>query len=161
MKIFKIYAIAVSLLMLMAACGKDDDNGNGGGVVTPPVIENKLIGIEGEWMLSSVNGVTPEFTVYICFSGDIFNLYQQLYTLDYVFYDGVFDVEGNILSGEYFDGELWKCSYDGELTENDNVLTLVSRETNPITNVYVRTAIPEDVIKEATTRSAVEFNYHL
>lgn len=155
MKIFKICTIVLSFIMLMTACGKDDKGGS------TPVVENELGDIEFEWKLVSVNGVEPEFTVYLSFAGGMFNIYQQIYTLDYVLYEGDYEVDGNILSGIYYDGETWKCDYEGELSEDGSTLTLVSCETNPITNVYTLCDIPAEVIEEATTRTAVEIDYHL
>ena len=158
MKIFKIYAIAVSLLMLMVACGDDKPTQ---GVTRPQIEGNTLGDIEYDWKLVSVNGVEPEFTVYINFSAGIFNIYQQLYTLDYVLYDGEYSIKGKVVSGTYFDGMPWKSSYVGDLTPDGEVLTLVSNEENPLTCVYEMCEIPEEVITEATTRSAVVFDYHL
>lgn len=155
MKMFKIYTIVASLFMLMTACGNDDKP------VKKPVGGKELGNIELDWKLVSVNGIEPEFTVYLSFEAGMFTIYQQVYTLNYVAYEGEYDIEENILSGSYLDGDLWKCSYEGELSDDGTKLTLVSREHNPITNVYELCDIPQEVIDEATTRSTIEFNYHL
>lgn len=147
----KIYALLVSLLMLMVACGKDDVNVN----------SNALNGINKDWKLISVNGEEPEFTVYMRFEGAEFWIYQQLYALNYVMYDGTYSIKGNVISGSYFDGSDWKCSYTGSISGNGTRLELVSKEKKPIKNVYEACTIPESVIEEASTRS-VEWNgYHL
>jgi hypothetical protein len=37
---------------------------------------------------------------------------------------------------------------------------MVSKEENPMVNVYEVCVIPDDVIEEAETRSLVDYNYH-
>lgn len=150
MKMFKIYALAVSLLMMMVACGKTPSNN---GV--------SLGNIEKEWKLVSVNGVEPEFTIYMFFENGVFGIYQQLYSLEYLYYEGDYSIDEDVISGSYIDGWLWKCSYEGSLSKDGTTLTLVSRETNPITCVYKECTIPQFVIDEATTRSSYDFVYHL
>lgn len=161
MKIFKLYALAVvSLLMMSVACGGDDDTKR----PNTPTYEGEELGdISASWKLVSVNGVEPEFTVYIEFFDGIFYMYQQIYELNYVAYDGNYSVEWNVLSGVYADGSEWKCSYVGELSELGDTLTLTSVEMNPIVNVYEQCEIPQEIIDEAeaNTRSVVGFEYHL
>ena len=148
MKMFKIYSFIVALFLMMTACGNDSEH------VGPRV------SVDGEWQLVSVNGVEPEFTVYVGFMGGLFNIYQQLYTWDYAYYDGQYAVRGYVVSGDYFDGTKWKCSYVASLSEDGQTLTLVSKERNPITCVYEQCVIPEEIIEEATTRAAANFDYH-
>ena len=161
MKMFKIYALAVlSLLTMSVACGGDDDTKR----PNTPTYEGEELGdISASWKLVSVNGVEPEFTVYIEFFDGIFYMYQQIYELNYVAYEGNYSVEWNILSGVYTDGSEWKCKYVGELSELGDTLTLVSQEENPITNVYEQCEIPQDIIDEAeaNTRSVSGFERHL
>ena len=153
MKMFKIYALAVvSLLMMSVACGGDDEIKRPGA----PTYQGEELGdISKSWKLVSVNGVEPEFTVYVEFFDGIFYMYQQIYELNYVAYEGNYSVEWNILSGVYADGSEWKCKYVGELSELGDVLTLTSKEVNPIVNVYEECEIPQEVIEEAeaNTRS--------
>ena len=161
MKIFKLYALAVvSLLMMSVACGGDDDTKR----PNTPTYEGEELGdISASWKLVSVNGVEPEFTVYIEFFDGIFYMYQQIYELNYVAYEGNYSVEWNVLSGVYADGSEWKCSYVGELSELGDTLTLTSVEMNPIVNVYEQCEIPQEIIDEAeaNTRSVSGFEYHL
>ncbi len=158
MKRFKIYALVVSLLMLVVACGGDDE----GKKPTPPAYEGVELGdINKSWKLVSVNGVEPEFTVYVDFYYGIFYMYQQVYSLNYVAYEGNYSVEYNILSGVYDDGTEWKSSYVGVLSESGDTLTLTSQETNPIVNVYEACDIPQEVIDETQTRCFVDYEYHL
>lgn len=161
MKMFKIYALAViSLLMMSVACGGDDYTKR----PSTPTYEGEELGdISAAWKLVSVNGVEPEFTVYIEFFDGIFYMYQQIYELNYVAYEGNYSVEWNILSGVYADGSEWKCKYVGELSELGDTLTLTSVEMNPIVNVYEQCDIPQDIIDEAeeNTRSVSGFERHL
>ena len=159
MKMFKIYALAVvSLLMMSVACGGDDDTKR----PNTPTYEGEELGdISASWKLVSVNGVEPEFTVYVEFFDGIFYIYQQIYELNYVAYEGNYSVEWNILSGVYADGSAWKCKYVGELSELGDTLTLTSVEKDPIVNVYEECDIPQEVIEEAETRSLLDYDYHL
>ena len=159
MKMFKIYALAVvSLLMMSVACGGDDDTKR----PNTPTYEGEELGdISASWKLVSVNGVEPEFTVYVEFFDGIFYIYQQIYELNYVAYEGNYSVEWNILSGVYADGSAWKCKYVGELSELGDTLTLTSVEKDPIVNVYEECDIPQEVIEEAETRSLVDYDYYL
>ena len=146
--------------MMSVACGGDDDTKRPGA----PTHQGEELGdISKSWKLVSVNGVEPEFTVYIEFFDGIFYMYQQVYELNYVAYEGNYSVDWNLLSGVYADGSEWKCEYVGELSELGDVLTLTSVEKNPIVNVYEECEIPQEVIDEAeaNTRSVSSFERHL
>ena len=148
--------------MTMVACGgdKNDEGKEPGGNTT---ISGNLGEIEKEWKLVSVNGIANEFHVYISFSEGYFAMYQQVYSREFKFYQGDYEVSGKKLSGEYLfedeDGndvyESWKCSYTGGISDDGNTMTLVSDEKEPITCVYEACTIPEDVKEEAlaSTRS--------
>ena len=146
--------------MMSVACGGDDDTKRPGA----PTHQGEELGdISKSWKLVLVNGVEPEFTVYIEFFDGIFYMYQQVYELNYVAYEGNYSVDWNVLSGVYADGSEWKCEYVGELSELGDVLTLTSVEKNPIVNVYEECEIPQEVIDEAeaNTRSISDFERHL
>lgn len=135
--------------MAMVGCSEK----TGGGSDDPAA--GNFDAIEKEWKLVSVNGEANEFSVYISFDQGTFALYQQVYTLDYKFYDGEYEVEGGKLTGEYFEGGAWKCAYTGGVSEDGKTLTLKSDDKNAITCVYEACTIPEEVMEEAlsTTRS--------
>lgn len=135
--------------MAMVGCSEK----TGGGSDDPAA--GNFDAIEKEWKLVSVNGEANEFSVYISFDQGTFALYQQVYTLDYKFYDGEYKVEGGKLTGEYFEGGAWKCAYTGGVSEDGKTLTLKSDDKNAITCVYEACTIPEEVMEEAlsTTRS--------
>jgi hypothetical protein len=147
MKSLKIWSLAVVLLLAMVGCKPNPGPG-------PDV--NGFDAIENEWKLVSVNGVANDFNVYISFSDGFFAMYQQVYTLNYKFYEGQYSVSGNKLTGEYFDAGAWKCAYTGGVSTDGKTLTLKSDEENPITCVYEACTIPEDVKNEAVngTRAA-------
>lgn len=150
MKSLKIWSLVAMLALAMTACDKkggDQDEPKVGG------LEN----IEQEWKLASVNGAPVDFNVYISFSSGTFALYQQVYTLDYQFYDGEYTVSGNTLFGSYFDGGDWKCDYTGGITEDGKTMTLKSKEDHPVTYVYEACTIPEIVKEEALATRASEF----
>ena len=148
---FKLWSIAVVLLMAMVACEKPNNGNNNGGGNEP-----KLTIVEKEWKLVSVNDVEPEFTVYLYLESGIFNMYQQIYTLDYLYFEGDYTIKGDTLSGVYVDGSEWKCDYQGSVSADGLTLTLVSKESNPITCIYEACEIPTDVINEALSTRSME-----
>ena len=143
MKSLKFLALVVVAIMSLVACDKNPDEQK------TPTGSGSFDTIENEWKLISVNGTPNEFNVYISFEAGFFAIYQQVYTLDYKFYDGEYKVEGGKLTGEYMGGGAWKCAYTGGVSEDGNTLTLKSEEENPITCVYEACTIPEIVKEEA------------
>ena len=152
MKIFKMFALA-TVVLFTVACGKDNNAGTPGGNNT------EIAGfdaIEKEWKLISVDGVANDFSVYISFTDGLFFLYQQVYSWDYVLYEGQYTVEGGVLNGTYTDGSEWKTAYTGGVSEDGQYLILKSKEATPVTYKYEACAIPEEVFDEATGTRAEE-----
>ena len=145
MKIFKVWSIAVVLLMAMVGCKPTPGPGPG------PDEVGSFDAIEKEWKLVSVNGVAAEFHVYISFDQGNFALFQQLYTLDFKLFDGTYKVSGNKLTGEYFESGAWKCGYTGGISEDGNTMTLISDDDQAMKCIYEACTIPEDVRNEATS----------
>lgn len=147
MKSLKIWSMAVMMLLAMVACKpKPGPDGPAGG---------NLELIEKEWKLSTVNGVEADFNIYVSFNDGAFAMYQQLYTLDFRFFEGEYSINGSTLSGSYFDGGDWRCDYTAAIDAEGKTLTLKCKESTPVTSVYVACEIPEEVKEEATaTRSA-------
>ena len=145
MKNTKIFALLFAVVMLFVACepspgGKKDENA-----------------IAKEWHIENWNNQTPEFDVYVSFNEDgTFDLYQQVYTLNYVHYSGTYTAVDTILSGFYADGKPWECSYNYSVSADGSQLTLNSQETIPVTSVYVNEVIPEAVKSEATRVEAID-----
>ena len=148
MKIFKMLAMAAALFCAVA-CGDKPGKPN------DPKVGN-FDAIENEWKLVSVDGVANDFSVYISFTDGLFFLYQQVYSWDYVLYEGEYTVEGGVLNGTYFDGGNWKTAYTGGVSEDGKTLTLKSKETTPVTYIYEACSIPEEVLNEATGTRSVE-----
>lgn len=151
MKSLKIWSLVVLLALAMTACEKKPNNNSGNNNNNIEV--NGFDNIEQEWKLVSVNGTPNEFNVYIKFQSGMFAMYQQVYTLDYKFFEGEYKVDGDTLSGNYFDSGEWRCDYTGGITQDGKTMTLKSNEAHPVTCVYEVCTIPEEVKNEATTRS--------
>ena len=149
MKIFKMLAVAAVALFAVACGEKPGGQGDGPSVGSFDAIEN-------EWKLVSVDGVANDFIVYISFTDGLFFLYQQIYSWDFVLYEGEYTVEGGVLNGTYFDGGNWKTAYTGGVSEDGKTLTLKSKETTPVTYIYEACSIPEEVLNEATGTRSVE-----
>ena len=95
-------------------------------------------------------GVDAEFVVYLDLKNDMsFEMFQQLYTLEYEAYIGTYSLKGDVLKGSYITGQNWKSEYR-IVSVSDSALELESIEENSITMVYAATTIPADI---ATTRS--------
>ena len=147
MKSLKIWSLAVVLLMAMVGCkptpGPDpEDTGS-------------FDLLENEWKLVSVNGEANEFHVYLSFGQGNFAIFQQIYTLEYKFYDGTYTISGNKLTGEYYDAGAWKCGYTGGVSADGKTLTLISDDEDSMKCVYEACTIPDEVRNEAVkgTRS--------
>ena len=109
----------------------------------------------GEWALESWNGEeVNDFVIYIKLRDDSrFELYQQLSTSYYEYFDGIYDAANNMLTGVYSDGEPWNDSYGYKLDASGNRLTLTSQQASQSEYVYVRTQIPSDIIVGGGSRS--------
>ena len=132
MKSLKILSMLAFMLLTLVGCSKDDGSKSDPQKPGPGQLVT-LEGLEKEWQLVSVNGTANEFGVYISFEHGLFSIYQQVYTLDYKYYDGEYTVDGTTISGEYYDAGEWKCTYTGGISEDGNTLTLKSNETTPVT----------------------------
>ena len=140
MKIFKMLAMAAVVLFSVACNNSKTPNGP-----TVGGFEN----IEKEWKLVSVDGVANDFSVYIEFMDGTFAMYQQVYTWNYLFYDGEYSIDGDVISGTYFEGGAWKTSYTGGVSTDGKTLTLKSKESTPVIYIYEACTIPQEVIDEA------------
>ena len=149
MKIFKMLAMAAAVI-LAVACGEKPGKPDG------PAAIGGFENIENEWKLVSVDGVANDFIVYISFTDGLFFLYQQIYSWDFVLYEGEYTVEGGVLNGTYLDGGAWKTPYTGGVSEDGKFLTLKSKEATPVTYVYEACSIPEEVMDEVTRAAAAE-----
>ena len=72
---------------------------------------------------------------------------KSIYTFEK--FSGAYSISGNVISGTYTDGSMWKCDYKVSLDSEGKVLTMISQEDAPVTGVYEATSIPEIVKTEA------------
>lgn len=99
--------------------------------------------IYGEW--KSLTSET-DVAVYMSFAANGgFTLYQNLKGTGYEIFRGKWSFDGNVLSGEYNDGEAWAYSYI--VLYHDKFLTLTTTGDEVLEYTFVRAEIPE-VIKE-------------
>ncbi len=134
----KLFAIFAIVALALVGCDKDTD-GTGGNVSA----------VNGQWHITEWNGEAPEFDVYISFDSGKFEIYQQVWSLDYKLFKGTYKVSGEIITGTYADGSLWASGY--KFAVNGGKLTMYSQEDQSITSVYEKCTIPDEVIAEATT----------
>lgn len=121
-------------LLLIASCGEK----NGG--KTELTLEQKLC---TEWhsIFLPVDG-----DIYISFDDDkTFELYQQIGEGAHRLYRGTWNLEENLLTGKYNDGEEWAAAYT--ITINDKQLTMTSVNDAAEESVFAREDIPEEVVQ--------------
>jgi hypothetical protein len=145
MKSLKILSLVAAVLFAVA-CGEKENNPDG------PVAKDGVL--TGEWVLTSWNETAPEFNVYIDFNDDnTFQIYQQVWSFDYEFFTGTYNISGDIVTGSYADGSNWACGY--KFVKDGDTLTMYSQEDTSVTSIYKKCEIPAEIKDEATaTRSA-------
>ena len=127
-KIFYIIAFAT---LILTGCSKEPQTGSPASVIC------------GEW--KSLASET-EAAIYLAFSADgTFELYQNLKGNGYEIFRGKWSLEGNVLSGEYNDGEKWTYSYT--FLHWDKFMSLTTIDDESLVFEFVQSEIP-DVIKE-------------
>ena len=144
MKSLKIFSLMMLMLVAITGCEKDKIVGGGDDSA-----------VVGQWVLNSWNEEAPEFNVYISFENDgTFAIYQQVWSLDYECFEGTYQLNGDILTGQYADNSIWASGYKVETT--DNTLVLYSQDDQSVKSVYEKCEIPAEIIEEATTTRAAE-----
>lgn len=138
-----IYFLFAALLFI--SCGGDKNEGGGTTEPTPgpgPEPEVTLASlICREWHSTSL---PVDADIYIDFTDDSkFELYQQIGEGAYRLYRGTWNVEEDILTGKYNDGEDWAASYTVAI--DGNKMTLTSKNDAAETTRYEAKSIPEDV----------------
>lgn len=123
----KILYILCALLVI-AGCGKLGGNKKS--------LTEKLY---GEWHSTSL---TVSGDVYLSFTeAKTFELYQQIGEGGYRLYRGTWNLEEDILTGKYNDGEDWASAY--RITIEDNKLTMTSMNDAAEVTTYTVDTIPE------------------
>lgn len=151
MKSLKIWSLLAVLAVAITGCGDD----NKGGDAPAPLPEG--VSLVKEWRIATWNGSEAPFDVYIDFNEDgSYDMYQQIYTLNYQHFSGSYNLSGDIVTGSYSDGTNWKSGYKVALSADGMQLTMHSQEDVSMTAVYNSTIIPEDVKAEAAESRAVD-----
>lgn len=142
----KFFAVFAIVALALVGCEKNPDNGGQGG--------GNGSAIEGQWHITEWNGEAPEFDVYIKFEKGAFEIYQQVWSLDYELFKGTYKISGDIVTGSYEDGSKWASGY--KFAVENGKLTMHSQEDQSVTSVYEECEIPEEIITEANTTRASE-----
>lgn len=134
-KILLIFAV----LALVASCGKNEEGKK------PEIdLEEQLI---GQWHSTSIS---VEGDIYIEFYQEkSFELYQQIGEGAYRLYRGTWNLEGDLLTGKYNDGEDWTAAY--KVAIEGDVLTMTSQNDAAETSTYKKSDIPSEVKERCET----------
>lgn len=134
-KILLIFAV----LALVASCGKNEEGKK------PKIdLEEQLI---GQWHSTSIS---VEGDIYIEFYQEkSFELYQQIGEGAYRLYRGTWNLEGDLLTGKYNDGEDWAAAY--KVAIEGDVLTMTSQNDAAETSTYKKSDIPSEVKERCET----------
>lgn len=118
----------ISMLFMGTGCKKDKLQAN----------------VIGEWHCS-----VEECDIYLAFSPDgTFELYQKLGEGRYCQYNGTWNADKDVLSGNYNDGTPWGSSYEVKSEGSDKLVFTATNGSSEV-NTYVRETIPEEVRKES------------
>ena len=136
----KILYIVILATLALTGCNKESQSDDPASV------------LYGDW-----KSVTSDVAaMYISFAADgTFELYQNLMGTRYEMFRGKWSLDGNILSGEYNDGEAWAYSYT--ILHHDKILTLTTTGDETIEYDFAHTEIPS-IIKE-TANVIVKSSY--
>lgn len=134
-KILLIFAV----LALVASCGKNEEGKK------PEIdLEEQFI---GQWHSTSIS---VEGDIYIEFYQEkSFELYQQIGEGAYRLYRGTWNLEGDLLTGKYNDGEDWAAAY--KVAIEGDVLTMTSQNDAAETSTYKKSDIPSEVKERCET----------
>ena len=130
----RIIYIAIFALVALTGCQKENSK--------VPTLKQMIV---GEWRGSEIS---VDAAIYLSIKADgTFELYQKMTSDDFELRRGTWSLEGDILSGTYNDGEPWAASYK---VSADSVLTMVSQAEGAETSVYIRCAIPVEIMNSCT-----------
>ena len=128
----------ISALILLISCGEK------GGKQPELTLEEKLC---ADWHSTSLS---LDADVYISFAdNNTFELYQKIVEGAYRLYRGTWNLEEDILTGKYNDGENWAASYNVDVA--DKTLTMTSNNDAAEASVYEKTEIPAEVKETCET----------
>ena len=130
----------ICAILLVAGCGEKVENKKS--------LEEQLY---GEWHRTSL---TATGEIYIYTSGEIyisfqddktFELYQQIGEGAFRLYRGTWNLEEDILTGQYNDGEGWATAYRISIEDKALTMSYDYNGISEITATYIPEAIPEEV----------------
>ena len=122
--------LIISAVLLLASCGRE----KGKEKTTADYLY-------GEWHSTSI---TVSGDVYISFTDDMkFEMFQKIGEGAYRLYRGTWNVEEDVLTGKYNDGEDWAAAY--RITVDDRSLTMTSINDAAENSTYTKAEIPENV----------------
>ena len=119
--------------MLIASCGKNEEGKK------PEInLEEQII---GQWHSTSIS---VDGDIYIEFDqAKTFELYQQIGEGAYRLYRGTWNLEGDLLTGKYNDGEDWAAAY--KIAIEGDTLTMTSNNDAAEKSTYTESEIPSEV----------------
>ena len=128
----------ISALIIMVSCGDK------GGKQPELTLEDKLC---TDWHSTSLS---LEADIYISFAdNNTFELYQKIVEGAYRLYRGKWNLEEDILTGKYNDGEDWAAAY--QISIDGETLTMTSKNDAAEVSVYKKTVIPSSVKETSET----------
>jgi hypothetical protein len=128
----------ISAIILLISCGEK------GGKQPELTLEEKLC---ADWHSTSLS---LDADVYISFAdNNTFELYQKIVEGAYRLYRGTWNLEEDILTGKYNDGEDWAAAY--QISIDGETLTMTSKNDAAEVSVYKKTVIPSSVKETSET----------
>lgn len=128
----------ISALIIMVSCGDK------GGKQPELTLEDKLC---TDWHSTSLS---LDADIYISFAdNNTFELYQKIVEGAYRLYRGTWNLEEDILTGKYNDGEDWAAAY--QISIDGETLTMTSKNDAAEVSVYKKTVIPSSVKETSET----------
>ena len=128
----------ISVLMLMVSCGEK------GGKQPELTLEQKLC---TEWHSTTLS---LDADIYLSFEeNNTFELYQKIVEGAYRLYRGTWNLEEDILTGKYNDGEDWAAAY--QISIEGETLTMTSKNDAAEVSVYKKAEIPSNVKEGSET----------
>ena len=129
----------ISALMLMVSCGEK------GGKQPELTLEQKLC---TEWHSTTLSLGGAD--IYLSFEeNNTFELYQKIVEGAYRLYRGTWNLEEDILTGKYNDGEDWAAAY--QISIEGETLTMTSKNDAAEVSVYKKAEIPSNVKEGSET----------
>lgn len=127
-----LYIIAAALMVI--SCGDKKNGGN----TTELTLEQKLY---GEWHSTKL---AIDADIYISFmENGRFEMYQQIGEGAHRVFRGTWNLEDDLLSGKYNDGEEWAAAY--RISIEDKTLTMTSANDAAEVSRFAQMQIPADV----------------